>query len=188
MRALSTRNDAPAEASRPFDLDRDGFVMGEGAGVVVLEEYEHARRCGAVIYAELVGYGLSSDAHHITCPPPGGEGLARAIEAALQMGRVSTDQVDYINAHGTSTPANDASESAAIETVFGSGAQGISVSLTKAQPAIALRGGWNRGRLHRVGRTRRGGPAHGEPLENQTPPAGWTTPRGCVASGPSAAH
>jgi 3-oxoacyl-[acyl-carrier-protein] synthase II len=131
MRALSTRNDAPAEASRPFDLDRDGFVMGEGAGLLVLEEYEHARRRGAIIYAEIVGYGLSSDAHHITSPSPEGEGLARAIEGALRMGSISTDQVDYINAHGTSTPANDSSESAAIEMVFGPHAKHVSISSTK---------------------------------------------------------
>jgi 3-oxoacyl-[acyl-carrier-protein] synthase II len=131
MRALSTRNDAPDQASRPFDLDRDGFVMGEGAGLLVLEEYEHACRRSARIYAEMVGYGLSSDAHHITLPLPEGEGLARAIEGALRMGSISTDQVDYINAHGTSTPANDSSESAAIETVFGPHAQRVSISSTK---------------------------------------------------------
>ena len=131
MRALSTRNDAPAEASRPFDRDRDGFVMGEGAGILVIEEYEHARRRGAHVYAEIVGYGLSSDAHHITTPEPQGEGIARAMEAALKAGNVPLDQVDYINAHGTSTQANDASESAAIEKVFGEHARNVSISSTK---------------------------------------------------------
>jgi len=131
MRTLSTRNDAPAEASRPFDLHRDGFVMGEGSGIVVLEEYEHARRRGATIYAEIVGYGLSSDAHHITSPSPEGEGIVRAMESALTAGSVPSDQVEYINAHGTATQANDASESAAIEIVFGGHARSISISSTK---------------------------------------------------------
>jgi 3-oxoacyl-[acyl-carrier-protein] synthase II len=132
MRALSTRNDAPALASRPFDLDRDGFVIGEGAGLLVLEEHEHARRRGARIYAEIAGYGLSSDGYHITSPPPEGEGLARAINAALTAGQIPIDQVDYINAHGTSTQANDSSESAAIEAVFNGHTKALSISSTKA--------------------------------------------------------
>ena len=140
MKALSTHNDAPAEASRPFDLDRDGFVMGEGAGIIVLEEYEHAKRRDATIYAEMVGYGLSSDAYHITSPLPEGEGLARAIEGALAMGNIPIDQVDYINAHGTSTQANDSSESAAIEMVFGTRAKEISISSTKGVTGHCLGG------------------------------------------------
>jgi 3-oxoacyl-[acyl-carrier-protein] synthase II len=140
MKALSTHNDVPSEASRPFDRDRDGFVMGEGAGIVVLEEYEHAKQRGATIYAEVVGYGLSSDAHHITSPLPEGDGLARAMEGALNMGCIPKDQVDYINAHGTSTLANDSSESAAIESVFGAQARQISVSSTKGVTGHCLGG------------------------------------------------
>jgi 3-oxoacyl-[acyl-carrier-protein] synthase II len=131
MRTLSTRNDAPAEASRPFDRDRDGFVIGEGSGILVVEEYEHARSRGAAIYAEIVGYGLSSDAHHITSPPPQGDGIARAMESALRAGSIPLDEIDYVNAHGTSTQTNDASESAAIEIVFGEHAGNISISSTK---------------------------------------------------------
>ena len=131
MRALSTRNDAPAEASRPFDRNRDGFVIGEGSGTLVLEEYEHARQRGARIYAEMVGYGLSADAYHIAAPLPQGEGAARCITAALRTSGIAPEEVDYINAHGTSTQANDASESAAIETVFGEHASQVSVSSTK---------------------------------------------------------
>jgi 3-oxoacyl-[acyl-carrier-protein] synthase II len=131
MGALSTRNDSPQGASRPFDLDRDGFVMGEGAGALVLEELEHARRRGAKIYAELVGYGLSADAQHITRCSPDGDGVARCILGALRNGRLSIDEVDYINAHGTSTPVNDASESAGIERAFGAQSRRLSVSSTK---------------------------------------------------------
>jgi 3-oxoacyl-[acyl-carrier-protein] synthase II len=129
MRALSTRNDDPQAASRPFDADRDGFVMGEGSGAIVLEELEHAKRRGARIYAELVGYGLSCDAYHITSPPAEGEGAARCIQMALR--NIPIDEVDYINAHGTSTQVNDAIESTAIETVFGPHAQKLSISSTK---------------------------------------------------------
>ncbi len=129
MRALSTRNEDPAAASRPFDADRDGFVMGEGSGSIVLEELEHAKRRGARIYAELVGYGLSCDAYHITSPPAEGEGAARCIQMALR--NIPIDEVDYINAHGTSTQVNDAIESTAIETVFGPRAQKLSISSTK---------------------------------------------------------
>jgi 3-oxoacyl-[acyl-carrier-protein] synthase II len=131
MGALSTNNDSPTEASRPFDGNRDGFVMGEGAGVLVLEELEQARRRGANIYAEIAGFGLSADAGHITSPSPGGEALARCITNTLQMGQIPPDQVDYINAHGTSTPANDAAESQAIRTALGPHADKLSVSSTK---------------------------------------------------------
>jgi 3-oxoacyl-[acyl-carrier-protein] synthase II len=129
MRALSTRNDDPATASRPFDIDRDGFVMGEGAGIIVLEELEHAQRRGAKIYAELVGYGLSCDAYHLTSPPEDAHGAVRCMQMALR--NIPLEQVHYINAHGTSTQVNDAVESAAIERVFGEYAKTVSISSTK---------------------------------------------------------
>ena len=119
MRALSTRNDAPTKASRPFDADRDGFVMGEGAGIVVLEELEHARRRGARIYCEVAGYGATCDANHITAPAAGGEGAARAMSLAMQDAKLTPADVDYVNAHGTSTELNDKNETAAIKTAFG---------------------------------------------------------------------
>lgn len=131
LKALSTCNDSPQEASRPFDLERNGFVMGEGCGLVVLEELEAAKQRGARIYCEMVGYGMSGDAHHITAPPPDGEGAQRCMEMAVSSGRVPKDQVDYINAHGTSTELNDKYESAAIAKVFGASARGISISSTK---------------------------------------------------------
>src|SRR6266480_1641026 len=119
MRALSTRNDEPERASRPFDRDRDGFVMSEGAGIVVVEELEHAKARGAKIYCELTGYGLSADAHHMTAPPEDGQGAARAMQLALEHARVSPGQVDYINAHATSTDIGDLCETRAIKQVFG---------------------------------------------------------------------
>jgi 3-oxoacyl-[acyl-carrier-protein] synthase II len=132
MKALSTRNDHPEQASRPFDAERDGFVMGEGSGIVVLEELEHASRRGAPIYAELTGYGTTGDAYHIVQPEPGGDGAARALALALRDAGVKPEQVDYINAHGTSTRVNDAMETAAIKKVFGNHAQKIAVSSTKS--------------------------------------------------------
>lgn len=132
MHALSRRNDDPAGASRPFDATRDGFVIGSGAGILVLEEEGHARQRGARIYCELVGYGATADAHHITEPAPQGAGLARALRRAIAKAEIAPDEVDYINAHGTSTPYNDRNETAAIKTVFGDHAYKLAVSSTKS--------------------------------------------------------
>jgi len=131
MRALTRRNDSPESASRPFDRSRDGFVMGEGAGVLVLESLDHALARGARIYAELVGYGCTTDAHHVTAPAPGGEGAARCMRAALRSAGLAPTDVDYINAHGTGTPANDPTETQAIRTVFSAHADRLAVSSTK---------------------------------------------------------
>ena len=131
-RALSTRNDDPQAASRPWDKDRDGFVLADGAGAVVLEEYEHAKARGATIYAELVGYGMSDDAYHITAPAEGGAGAMQAMRNALRNAGISPDQVDYINAHGTSTQMGDLAEVAAIKTLFGDHAYKLAVSSTKS--------------------------------------------------------
>jgi 3-oxoacyl-[acyl-carrier-protein] synthase II len=138
MRALSTRNDEPARASRPFDKDREGFVMGEGSGVIILEELEFATRRGANIYAELVGYGMSADAFHITAPSEDGDGGRRVIEAALNHAGVQPQQVDYINAHGTSTPFNDKLETLAIKRVFGEHARKVAISSTKSMTGHLL--------------------------------------------------
>ena len=138
MRALSQRNDAPEKASRPFDAGRDGFVMGEGGGALVLEELEFARKRGAKIHAELVGIGFTADAHHMTAPPEGGEGAVRSMRRALKDAGISPGEVDYINAHGTSTQLNDASETQAIKTVFGDHARKLAVSSTKSMTGHLL--------------------------------------------------
>ncbi|MGZ8448974.1 MAG: beta-ketoacyl-ACP synthase II [Candidatus Deferrimicrobiaceae bacterium] len=138
MKALSTRNDDPAGASRPFDKDRDGFVMGEGSAILILEELEFARKRGAKIYAELCGYGASGDAHHITAPAPGGEGAVRCMRAALSDARMNPAEVDIINAHGTSTPYNDMFETMAIKTVFGDHAYQMMVNSTKSMTGHLL--------------------------------------------------
>jgi 3-oxoacyl-[acyl-carrier-protein] synthase II len=140
MKALSLRNDEPERASRPFDRDRDGFVMSEGAGIVVVEELEHAKARDAKIYCELTGYGLSADAYHMTAPPPNGEGAVRAMQLALEHARVSPDQVDYINAHATSTDIGDLCETRAIKQVFGEQAYKVSISSTKSMTGHLLGG------------------------------------------------
>ncbi|HBG04021.1 MAG: beta-ketoacyl-[acyl-carrier-protein] synthase II [Geobacteraceae bacterium GWC2_58_44] len=138
MKALSTNNDDPSGASRPFDKGRDGFVLAEGAGIVVLEEYEAAKARGAKIYGEVVGYGLSGDAYHLTTPAPGGEGAARCIKMALSTAKVNPEQIDYINAHGTSTSFNDLYETMAIRSVFGPHADKLMVSSTKSMTGHLL--------------------------------------------------
>jgi 3-oxoacyl-[acyl-carrier-protein] synthase II len=138
LRALSTRNDDPERASRPFDKDRDGFIMGEGSGVIVLEELEFARRRGAPIYAELVGYGMTADAYHITAPSEDGDGGMRVMEMALRSAGVTPGQVDYINAHGTSTPFNDKLETLAIKRLFGEHASRLAISSTKSMKGHLL--------------------------------------------------
>src|SRR6476660_8896981 len=137
-RALSTRNDDPATASRPWDKDRDGFVLGEGAGAVVLEEYEHAKRRGATIYAEVLGYGVSADAHHMTAPPEDGDGGYRAMRNALKDAALESSAIDYINAHGTSTPLGDLAETKAIKKLLGGRAAKVAVNSTKSRTGHLL--------------------------------------------------
>jgi 3-oxoacyl-[acyl-carrier-protein] synthase II len=137
-RALSTNNDDPEGASRPFDLERDGFVMGEGSAALILEEYEHATARGARIYGELVGYGMSADGYHITLPRPGGSGAARAMQFALEDAGLDPGDLDYINAHGTSTPANDKTETAAIKLALGDAAYTVPISSTKSMTGHLL--------------------------------------------------
>jgi 3-oxoacyl-[acyl-carrier-protein] synthase II len=131
-RALSTRNDNPQAASRPWDKDRDGFVLGDGAGMIVLEEYEHAKKRGAKIYAEVVGFGMSSDAYHMTSPPENGAGAALAMENAIRDAGITPAQIGYVNAHGTSTPAGDKAETQAVKSIFGESASRVMVSSTKS--------------------------------------------------------
>lgn len=138
MRALSTRNDAPEQASRPWDKDRDGFVLGDGAGVVVLEEYEHAKARGAHIYAEVIGFGMSADAHHMTTPDPEGSGAMQSMQHALADARIKPEEVQYVNAHGTSTPAGDELEVKGIKRTFGEHAYKIAVSSTKSMTGHLL--------------------------------------------------
>ena len=138
MKPLSERNDSPGTASRPFDQTRDGFVMGEGAGVVVLEELEHARKRGARVYAEIVGYGATGDAYHLTAPAPEGEGAQRAMRRAMADAQLTPDDIQYINAHGTSTPANDLNETKAIKAVLGDRAADVNVSSTKSMTGHML--------------------------------------------------
>jgi 3-oxoacyl-[acyl-carrier-protein] synthase II len=138
MKALSTRNDAPEKASRPFDAQRDGFVMGEGGGAIILEELEFAKKRGAHIYCEMVGIGFTGDAHHVTAPPEGGEGAVRSMRRAIRDAGIQPEEVDYINAHGTSTQLNDASETGAIKTVFGPHAYKLHISSTKSMTGHLL--------------------------------------------------
>lgn len=138
LKALSTRNESPETASRPFDLDRDGFVLGEGAGALILEEYEHAKRRGATIYAEIVGGGMSGDAYHITAPHPEGIGARNTMIAALEAAEITADRIDYINVHGTSTPLGDVAEIKAIQAVFGNHAYQLNISSTKSMTGHLL--------------------------------------------------
>ena len=138
LRALSTRNDSPETASRPFDVDRDGFVLGEGSGALILEEYEHAIQRGATIYAEIIGSGMSADAHHMTAPHPDGLGAKNTMLSALEDANISPSEVDYVNVHGTSTPLGDVAEVKAIQAVFGDDAYKLNISSTKSMTGHLL--------------------------------------------------
>ena len=164
LRALSTRNDDPTRACRPFDKDRDGFIIGEGAGVIILEELEHARRRGATIYAEIVGYGMSADAYHMTAPSEDGDGARRAMAMAIRKAGIAPDDVDYINAHGTSTPYNDRLETLAIKQLLrrARAQAGHLVDQVDDGPP-ARRRRRSRGRHHRAGRPRADRAAHHQP-------------------------
>jgi 3-oxoacyl-[acyl-carrier-protein] synthase II len=140
MKALSTRNDEPEKASRPFDKDRDGFVVGEGCGILILESLESASERGAHIYAEMVGYGMSGDGFHMTSPPPDGSGASRCMQAAIDDAGITADQIDYVNAHGTSTPINDLYETRALKTVFKDHAKKVAISSTKSMTGHLLGG------------------------------------------------
>lgn len=140
MKALSKRNEEPERASRPFDRDRDGFIIAEGAGMLILEELEHAKARGAKIYAEVIGYGLSGDGFHMAAPPENGEGAVRCMQMALGDAGIKPNEVDYINAHGTSTPLNDVVETRAIKTVFGEHAYKLAISSTKSMTGHMLGG------------------------------------------------
>jgi len=137
-RALSTRNDEPEKASRPFDKQRDGFIMGEGSGIILLEEYKHAKKRNAKIYAEVIGYGMSCDAYHMTAPDPEGKGAVRCMQEAIRDAGIKPDDIDYINAHGTSTQLNDSMETSAIKIVFGDKAKKIPISSTKSMTGHLL--------------------------------------------------
>ena len=178
LRALSTRNDDPARASRPFDRDRDGFVLGEGAGMLILEELEFARRRGAPIYAEMVGYGMSGDAYHMTAPSEDGDGAYRVMQAALESAGVEPDDVDYINAHGTSTPHNDRIETRRDQArVRRSRRQAGGVVDQVDDRPPARRGRRARGRHHRAGRAPSEGAADDQPRRTRTKASTSTTCR-----------